>query len=144
RLTFFTTAYNRFALVFPFIVVVPAYCAGSMQLGGLVQTAGAFGSVQTALSFFVTVYRDLAEWRAVIERLDGFDRSIGIARASAPATATLPQDDDVPSVATKTGLTIGDLSVHLPNGAPLVATEDLFIEAGERAPGPGPLRGGKI
>ena len=85
RLTFFTTAYNRFALVFPFIVVSPAYFAGSMQLGGLVQTAGAFGSVQTALSFFVTVYRDLAEWRAVIERLDGFDRSIGIARASAPA-----------------------------------------------------------
>ena len=77
RLTFFTTAYTRFALVFPFIVVSPAYFAGRMQLGGLVQTAGAFDSVQTALSFFVTVYRDLAEWRAVIARLDGFDRSIG-------------------------------------------------------------------
>jgi vitamin B12/bleomycin/antimicrobial peptide transport system ATP-binding/permease protein len=143
RLTFFTTAYNRFALVFPFIVVSPAYFAGSMQLGGLVQTAGAFGSVQTALSFFVTVYRDLAEWRAVIERLDGFDRSIGIARASAPAAATLPQDDVVPSVATKTGLTIGGMSVHLPNGAPLVATEDLFIEAGERALVTGPSGCGK-
>ena len=143
RLTFFTTAYNRFALVFPFIVVSPAYFAGSMQLGGLVQTAGAFGSVQTALSFFVTVYRDLAEWRAVIERLDGFDRSIGIARASAPAAATLPQDDVVPSVATKTGLTIGGLSVHLPNGAPLVAAEDLFIEAGERALVTGPSGCGK-
>src|SRR5207342_1225625 len=126
RLTFFTTAYNRFALVFPFIVVSPAYFAGSMQLGGLVQTAGAFGSVQTALSFFVTVYRDLAEWRATIERLDGFDRSIAIARASAPSPP-LPQDDVVPSIATKAGLTIGGLSVHLPNGAPLVATEDLFI-----------------
>ena len=143
RLTFFTTAYNRFALVFPFIVVSPAYFAGSMQLGGLVQTAGAFGSVQTALSFFVTVYRDLAEWRAVIERLDGFDRSIGIARATAPAVSTLPQEDAVPSVATKTGLTIGGLSVHLPNGAPLVAAEDLFIEAGERALVTGPSGGGK-
>jgi len=143
RLTFFTTAYNRFALVFPFIVVSPAYFAGTMQLGGLVQTAGAFGSVQTALSFFVTVYRDLAEWRAVIERLDGFDRSIGIARASAPATPTLPQDDVVPATKTKTGLTIGGLSVHLPNGAPLVATEDLFIEAGERALVTGPSGCGK-
>jgi putative ATP-binding cassette transporter len=143
RLTFFTTAYNRFALVFPFIVVSPAYFAGSMQLGGLVQTAGAFGSVQTALSFFVTVYRDLAEWRATIERLDGFDRSIGIARATAPAVSTLPQEDAVPSVATKTGLTIGGLSVHLPNGAPLVASEDLFIEAGERALVTGPSGGGK-
>ena len=143
RLTFFTTAYNRFALVFPFIVVSPAYFAGTMQLGGLVQTAGAFGSVQTALSFFVTVYRDLAEWRAVIERLDGFDRSIGIARASAPATSRLPQDDVVPSIKTKTGLTIGGLSVHLPNGAPLVASEDLFIEAGERALVTGPSGCGK-
>jgi putative ATP-binding cassette transporter len=143
RLTFFTTAYNRFALVFPFIVVSPAYFAGSMQLGGLVQTAGAFGSVQTALSFFVTVYRDLAEWRAVIERLDGFDRSIGIARASTPATSALPQDDVAPSVKTKTGLTIGGLSVHLPNGAPLVASEDLFIEAGEHALVTGPSGCGK-
>ena len=41
RLTFFTTAYTRFALVFPFIVVSPAYFVGNMQLGGLVQTAGA-------------------------------------------------------------------------------------------------------
>src|SRR5436853_7713321 len=83
RLTFFTTTYTRFAIIFPFIVVSPAYFAGLMQLGGLVQTAGAFNSVETALSFFITVYRDLAEWRAVIARLDGFDRSIGIARAAA-------------------------------------------------------------
>ena len=40
------------------------------------QTASAFGSVQGALSFFINVYRGLAEWRAVIERLDGFDRSV--------------------------------------------------------------------
>ena len=37
---------------FPYIVVSPAYFAGAMQLGGLMQTASAFGSVQGALSFF--------------------------------------------------------------------------------------------
>ena len=58
-----------------------------IQLGGLVQTSGAFNSVQTALSFFITVYRDLAEWRAVIARLDGFDHSIAVARAAATTTA---------------------------------------------------------
>ena len=46
------------------------------------QTASAFNSVQSALSFFITVYRQLAEWRAVIERLDGFQR--GIAAAARP------------------------------------------------------------
>ena len=58
--------------MFPYVVVSPAYFAGKMQLGGLMQTASAFNSVQTALSFFINVYRSLAEWRAVIQRLDGF------------------------------------------------------------------------
>ena len=143
RLTFFTTGYNRFALVFPFIVVSPAYFAGAMQLGGLVQTAGAFGSVETALSFFITVYRDLAEWRAVIARLDGFDRSIAIARAAAGAVATTQPRADAVAAAKKTGLTIEGLSVRLPSGAPLVASEELFIQAGERALVTGPSGCGK-
>jgi putative ATP-binding cassette transporter len=149
RLTFFTTGYTRFALVVPFIVVSPAYFAGTIQLGGLVQTAGAFGSVETALSFFIAVYRDLAEWRAVIARLDGFDRSIAAARAAAEAntapvttTSAPPPPENLPS-APKTGLTIAGLSVRLPNGAPLVASEDLFIEAGERALVTGPSGCGK-
>ena len=144
RLSFFTTAYNRFALVFPFIVVSPAYFAGTIQLGGLVQTAGAFGSVETALSFFITVYRDLAEWRACIARLDGFDRSIAAARAAAAAGAGAkapPHTESLP--VPKPGLTIEGLSVHLPSGAPLVASEDLFIEAGEHTLVSGPSGCGK-
>jgi putative ATP-binding cassette transporter len=149
RLTFFTTGYTRFALVVPFIVVSPAYFAGTIQLGGLVQTAGAFGSVETALSFFIAVYRDLAEWRAVIARLDGFDRSIAAARAAAEAntapvttTSVAPAPESLPSTP-KTGLTIEGLSVRLPSGAPLVTSEELFIEAGERALVTGPSGCGK-
>jgi vitamin B12/bleomycin/antimicrobial peptide transport system ATP-binding/permease protein len=128
RLSFFTTGYTRFALVFPFVVASPAYFAGVMQLGGLLQTAGAFNSVETALSFFITVYKDLAEWRAVIARLDGFDRSIAVAQAAAvtpPRVAVVPH-------ATKSGLTIEGLSVHLPSGALLVTSDDLVIEPGAR------------
>jgi putative ATP-binding cassette transporter len=104
-----------------------------------VQTAGAFNSVETALSFFITIYRDLAEWRAVIARLDGFDRSITAARA----VAVGPPPTDAIAPATKPGLTIAGLSVRLPTGAPLVATEDLFIEAGQRALVTGPSGCGK-
>jgi vitamin B12/bleomycin/antimicrobial peptide transport system ATP-binding/permease protein len=141
RLTFFTTTYTRFALVFPFIVASPAYFMGAMQLGGLLQTAGAFNSVETALSFFINVYRDLAEWRAVIARLDGFDRSIDVARASATAADAAQGDAARPT--TKTGLTIEGMSVQLPTGAPLVTTEKLFIKAGERALITGPSGCGK-
>ena len=44
------------------------------------QTASAFSSVQGALSFFITVYRQLAEWQAVVNRLDGFEAGIAAAR----------------------------------------------------------------
>ena len=54
RLTFLTAGYAQVSVVFPFIVVSPAYFAGAVQLGGLMQTASAFGHVQSALSFFVT------------------------------------------------------------------------------------------
>ena len=80
RLTFLTASYTQVSTVFPFIVVSPAYFAGTIQLGGLMQTASAFNSVQTALSFFVNVLSQLAEWRAVIARLDGFDVAVAQAQ----------------------------------------------------------------
>ena len=91
KLTFLTAGYGQVSSVFPFVVVSPAYFAGAIQLGGLMQTSSAFGSVQGALSFFVTAYRSLAEWRAVIERLAGFDESIANAKAAAinPPVITL-------------------------------------------------------
>src|SRR5260221_1669839 len=51
RLTGFTQSYDAAAGVFPIILVAPAYFASKIQLGAVLQTAEAFGSVQTALSF---------------------------------------------------------------------------------------------
>jgi putative ATP-binding cassette transporter len=102
------------------------------------QTASAFGSVQGALSFFVTAYRSIAEWRAVIERLAGFDESIATARAAAtrpPVIALAPSDAGIVS--------FKDLVVQLPNGAPLVNAGDLSIKLGERVLVSGPSGSGK-
>ena len=84
RLTAFTSSYSQAAVVFPYILVAPAFFADKIQLGGLTQTASAFGSVQKALSIFVTIYRTLAEWRAIVARLDGFEMSIASATTLAP------------------------------------------------------------
>ena len=46
------------------------------------QTASAFARVEGALSFFVKAYPQLAQWKSVIERLDGFERSIADAASS--------------------------------------------------------------
>jgi vitamin B12/bleomycin/antimicrobial peptide transport system ATP-binding/permease protein len=138
KLTFLTAGYSQAAVVFPYIMVSPAYFAGAVQLGGLMQTANAFGQVQGALSVFVNVYRQLAEWRAVVERLSGFDRSIAVSR---DAAATPP----VITLATTNAnvITIEDLSVRLPNGVPLISADDISIKPGERVLVSGPSGAGK-
>ena len=128
QLTFLTASYTQVSTIFPFIVIGPAYFAGTIQLGGLMQTASAFSSVQTALSFFVNAYRQLAEWRAVIARLDGFNIAVESAQAAATATPGI----DVAPHAGKDAIRIEDLVVRLPQGGALVAADDLVISAGER------------
>jgi putative ATP-binding cassette transporter len=138
KLTFLTAGYGQISSVFPFVVVSPAYFAGAIQLGGLMQTASAFGSVQGALSFFINVYRQLAEWRAVVERLAGFDESIAAARAAAntpPVIALTPGD--------ASAVTFKDLVVRLPNGMPLVNARNISITPGERVLVSGPSGAGK-
>jgi vitamin B12/bleomycin/antimicrobial peptide transport system ATP-binding/permease protein len=139
RLTFLTAGYAQVSTVFPFIVISPAYFAGAVQLGGLMQTASAFTSVQTALSFFVNAYRQLAEWRAVIARLDGFNVAVETAHAAAttePAIAIAPR-------AGKDRVEIDDLLIRLPQGTPLVAADDITVAAGERVLVTGPSGAGK-
>src|SRR5207237_9389384 len=89
RLTAFTSSYSQAAVIFPYILVAPAYFADKIQLGGMMQTASAFSSVQKALSFFVSTYRTLAEWRAVVARLDGFETAIKSAAAEAISTSSI-------------------------------------------------------
>jgi putative ATP-binding cassette transporter len=138
KLTFLTAGYGQIASVFPIVVISPAYFAGLVQLGGLTQTASAFGSVQGALSFFVDTYRRLAEWRAVIERLDGFDRSV----AAAQAVAHTPPVIEV-AEGTADAVSFNGLTVKLPNGAPLVDADGVSIAAGEHVLVSGPSGAGK-
>jgi vitamin B12/bleomycin/antimicrobial peptide transport system ATP-binding/permease protein len=138
KLTFLTAGYRQAAVVFPYIMVSPAYFAGAVQLGGLMQTANAFGQVQDALSVFVNIYRSLAEWRAVVERLAGFDHSIVAARDAAitPPVITLAPGD-TPAVS------ITDLAVRLPQGTPLVSAREVSIKLGEHVLVSGPSGSGK-
>ena len=77
-----TAGYDQVAVIFPFIVAAPRFFSGQIPLGGLTQTAGAFGQVQDALSWFISQYPDLAQWHAIVERLTTFHRAIVAARAA--------------------------------------------------------------
>jgi putative ATP-binding cassette transporter len=139
RLTFFTAGYRQVSTVFPYVVVSPAYFSGAMQLGGLMQTASAFGSVQSSLSFFITTYRDLAEWASVIERLDGFDKSV----SAAEAAAVTPPRIEVKHEPGKDAIAIEDVLVRLPKGEALVAADDISFRPGDRVLVTGPSGSGK-
>ena len=139
RLTAFTASYAQAAVVFPYILVAPAYFAGKIQLGGMMQTASAFSSVQTSLSFFVTIYRSLAEWRAVTARLDGFEEAIASATALPTGTDSI---DVVPSPGSG-NIELRQLLVRLPNGTPLVSADSFSIRSNERTLVTGPSGAGK-
>jgi putative ATP-binding cassette transporter len=124
KLTFLTAGYGQISIIFPFVVVSPAYFSGAMQLGGLMQTASAFNSVQTALSVFIDVYRQLAEWAAVVERLSGFERAIAQARRVAAASDIVAQPSSSPQA-----ITLEGLDLRLPHGTPLMAAQDTAIGA---------------
>lgn len=138
RLTMFTASYQQAAVIFPYVLVAPAFFAKKIQLGDMMQTASAFSSVQGALSFFVVAYRSLAEWRSIVARLDGFEMSVASA-------TTLPANE--PAIAIETAgsrdVDLEQLCVNLPNGAPLVAADSFAIHAPERVLVTGPSGSGK-
>ncbi|MBR0818399.1 ABC transporter ATP-binding protein/permease [Bradyrhizobium liaoningense] len=138
RLTAFTASYGQAATIFPYVVVAPAYFAKRIQLGDMMQTGSAFGSVQDALSFFVTAYRSLAEWRAIVARLDGFEMSVSSAANIAAREPTI-------GVAPSNGkaITLAQLLVKLPNGEPLVSADAFTVEPAERVLVTGPSGSGK-
>jgi len=138
RLTFLTQGYSQVAIIFPFIVVSPLYFAGSMMLGGLMQIASAFGQVQGALSFFVKAYPEIADWKAVLNRLAGFDASIDWARSLDSAAPRVEHVSDG-----GTALLAEELIVGLPNGEEIVRVSGLVIEPGEHVLVTGPSGSGK-
>lgn len=138
RLTWFTAGYNQISTIFPYVVVAPAYFTGQIQLGQLMQTASAFGSVQGSFSFFVSSYVSLAEWVSVVQRLTGFEASIARARAQAERPAF-----EAPTHGEGPALGLSGVEVRLPGGAPLVATDELTIDHGECVLITGPSGSGK-
>jgi putative ATP-binding cassette transporter len=139
RLMFFTQSYTQASVIFPYLMVSPVYFSRAMQLGGLMQTGSAFERVQNALSYFVTAYQSIAQYRAVVTRLSGFEDAIVAGRDVAltpPVVEILPRDNS-------NVILIDRLNVRLPNLEPLVNAEHIVLSPGERVLVTGPSGAGK-
>ena len=134
-LIWFQSGYNQLAIIFPVLAAAPRYFSGAIQLGGLMQTASAFGQVQGAMSWFVGAYTDFAEWRATVQRLSQFRKALALAGAEGGDLGF--------GNATASELTADIAEVRLPDGALLHPSLTLALAPGERVLLTGPSGAGK-
>lgn len=125
-LNWFTSGYQQIAIIFPFVVAAPRFFVKEIQLGGLMQTASAFGQVQGALSYIIDAYTSLATWKAVTDRLSGFNHSLRQAEAS-----MIPSDRFDKHAVDEPVLEARDLTVRLPEGAVLLEHINLALRPGD-------------
>lgn len=137
QLGWFTSFYAQLAIIFPYIVVSPRFFSGAMPLGGIFQTASAFGQVQGSLSWFINAYTLFAQWKATVDRLIGFAASLDRVREEADRL----DGDRI----TAPGATIAleDLELSLPQGTPLLAATSVELKPGEHVLVTGPSGSGK-
>ena len=138
KLTIFTASYGQISQFIPYIVAAPFYFAGKVTLGTMTQTARAFGSVERSLTFFITYYTSLADFKAVLDRLTSFDDSI---RAAQAAGSTPPRIETAP--ANNGALGIGNLVLKIPDGRTILKAPALAFQPGQATLVSGPSGSGK-
>lgn len=106
----------------PYVVQFQRFYNGEITLGALSQTASAFRSILSGLSFFRNAYDDFAGYRAAIVRLHGL-------------VVANDEGRDMPclEVAASTGgmVEFDDVEVRTPDGTRLIDPIDLRLEAGD-------------
>ena len=129
NLMWLTSAYGTLAMIFPTVVASPAYFAGAITLGGLMQIGAAFSQVQSALNWFVDNFPRIAEWRSAVARIVSFRDVIEDLDA-------LMGDPTQPTIAIVEGtadhLVFRNLEVAFANGTTVIADASADITAGER------------
>ncbi len=137
RLSWVTNSYSQAAVIFPLLMAAPRFFSHQMDLGGLMQTADAFGQVQGSFSFLVSSYATIASWHAVINRLIGFSRTMDRLESTElrPATKCLCTPDRA--------IRIESFNVALPDGRLVVRDLELDIQAGAHLLITGPSGCGK-
>ena len=128
-LALLTSALAYLAPVVPLVVALPRYLAGDIQLGGLMQTAQAFSSVQWALSWLIDNFPRFADWRASTDRIV----HLHMALTDLEETVEAPDGEHIeltPGESDK--LVLREVGLSRPDGAALVAEAEVEIGRGER------------
>ncbi len=118
----FTAGFDQIAVIFPLVVAAPRYFAGEITFGVLMQTTGAFRSVESSMAYFVHAYSSIAAWRATVTRLAAFRAAIETVRV-APSGV-------IRAASGSSDYTLQGVTLTLPDGRVLLDRQDLTVPAG--------------
>lgn len=125
NLAFFTNGYNIVASIAGIVFALPLYLAKKTQLGGLMQTSSAFGSVISAFSIFVNSFYQLTQWRAVIHRLTEMNQTMHYLQENKQKNAIILEKT------TDEAVKIQNLNIASPQGLPLLSDMNFTFEPGK-------------
>lgn len=117
----YSTFYMRSAMIIPMFIMAPQFFAGAFPLGRLTQLSAAFGEVHEAMAYLVKVFPEVAEWKAVVDRLIGFQRRLD--QVADERGVRLEHDSE--------GFEATGLSLWLPDGQTLLTDFDLRLQPGD-------------
>jgi len=76
KLSLFQYAYSLSTLILPSVIIAPRVLSGEMEVGRVVQAAGAFAAMLAALTVFVDNFESLSRFAAGIDRLYSFRHTL--------------------------------------------------------------------
>ncbi|MCC6641011.1 MAG: ABC transporter ATP-binding protein/permease [Deltaproteobacteria bacterium] len=137
NLSLVTGGVGQLSGLLPLLLAMPAYFGGLLTLGMILQARVSYDQVSGALSWFVNAYREIARWRANVERLAAFadvmdDTETAFTKAGIQIT---PDGGNV--------LRLTDLRLEAPIGQTIVENVNAAVRTGERVALVGPLGKGK-
>jgi vitamin B12/bleomycin/antimicrobial peptide transport system ATP-binding/permease protein len=109
-------------LPLPFVLQAPRLFADTIKLGDVTQSAGAFGRIESGMSFFRNAYSQFASYNAAIIRLHGLMEANEHARELPVLTTESSLDGSIE---------LTGVEVRTPAGDPLIDPLDLRLERGE-------------
>jgi vitamin B12/bleomycin/antimicrobial peptide transport system ATP-binding/permease protein len=125
-MAWFNGAYGQVNSILPSLLIAPAFFSQAVGFGELMQVSMAFMTVLGTFSFFLNMYQGLAEWKAVIDRLTGFNESVEKAAEARNQSAIKITEESRKEIG------IRDLNVKLPDGRLQINAKNINLTKGDR------------
>ncbi len=127
RLNFFSFFFSQFSSIFPYLLLGPAFFFGTATYGTLMRSVSTFSRVQDGLTWFADSFAQLANYRAIVQRLTSFEAVMDQSDAAAAAK---------PNIVTRPGtaeaFAAEGVVVSLPDRTPLTGAPAFSLRSGDR------------